>query len=241
MERLGNYAVVALDHEAKASRLSRLGALAKPANYDRGGVPVAYDPVIDLLPSRLIVWRGNDGKVEITRPLMAEERAAIDARCAAIELALEPHNENDRAGIEAALGAMFSGFRQLRQVGEDVGAMVTITRAVLHRSPAWAIKRACIMIASGEARLDRRFPPSDAQIADVVDGILRPLIKAMRDGREILKAGVRQEPPLGGYRSAPSKSRDPMPEIDEMTNERRAALVADLEARKRRNEGRANG
>ena len=86
---------------------------------------------------------------------------------------------------------MFAGFRQMRGTAAEIHAIVVITRAVLRHFPAWAICAACGKIAQGRAGIDRRWPPSDAQICDVVEGGVQQRKKALADAETLLAGDVR--------------------------------------------------
>jgi hypothetical protein len=160
---------------------------------DSDGLPVSFDPEIDPLASRLVIWRPTTGPVELSRALTDVETSAVAARATALELALMPHDQDEREAVESALAAMFSGFRQMRQTGESVEATVAIARMVLREFPAWAIQEACLKIARGQAGIDRRWPPNDAQLCELVSSLLFRRKRALDDARLLLSACVGRE------------------------------------------------
>jgi hypothetical protein len=228
----------------KALQPTPCGSLAKLAKVDADGVPIIFDSGVDRLKRKLVVWVPHGaGPAELARPLTPEERQAIAARAAALELALAPHSENEHKRVELALAAMLGGFRQMRQQDEDVRTTVHIIRAVLRGFPAWAIERAALKIAQHQTDIDPRYPPNDAQIVDVVTGVVRPYRENLRQAEALLDAPV--DAPLDrgpSGRLAPIRpwpEKPPQrPQAEPITKSRREALMADLAARKARNDAR---
>jgi hypothetical protein len=181
----------------RRSQLGRLHALALSAMRDRDGLPVWRDKEIDEdLPRALYGgWTPDPAYRQLARPMTNGERAAIEARAAALELALEPFGEEDRGRVDESVSAMFSGFRSMgRQSGDQVGATIEVTMAVLAPFPAWAIAKGCLKVARNEAGLDRRFAPNDGEVADVVKEIVRPYKAALTGARGLLLAKKAQTP-----------------------------------------------
>jgi hypothetical protein len=115
--------------------------------------------------------------------------------------------------------------------------------AVLREFPAWAITQACRKIVCGETKLDRRFAPNDTEIFDVVAGVVRPYRENLGQAKAMLDAPVDELPPRGpSGRLAPMRSKPEkapqQPQLEPMTKWRREALMADLVARKVRNDTR---
>jgi len=166
-----------------------------PAERDADGLPVEFDRECDHeIPRRLFCsWKEEGKPREVVRALTAGERAKLDARAAALEQALRYLPDEERP-IKAELAAMFSGFRSMRQQGEDIAATVEITRGVLRQFPLWAIAKGCMKIAQGRARLDRRYAPNDAEINKVIAGIVRPYCEAIDRARALLLAPVAEAP-----------------------------------------------
>lgn len=143
------------------------------------------------IPRRVLgAWQETGKSRELRRDLTEGERALVAGRSAALEAALRPHSSSDVAGIEAQLAAMFSGFRALRQNTEEAAAMVRITRHVLRDFPAWAISRACMRVARGQAGLNRNFAPNDAELHAVVADVVKPFRDRQRAARALLDATV---------------------------------------------------
>ena len=176
------------------------------------------------------------------RGMRADERAAVEVRGAALALALRPFAEaDDGSAVMASIGAMFSGFRSMRQQGDDIEATVRITMAVLREFPAWAINQTCLKIARHETKHDPRFAPNDAELADQVRAVLKPYREALDAARALLGSAVRTEPEPHARGSV----REAKPPVPGMGDGRHASRVAaDLDAMKARNalrEGEAGG
>jgi hypothetical protein len=221
----------------RASRLSRLAALATPAARDDDGAPVKFDRDVDHeFPRRLFsAWKPAAGPRELRRPMRDDELAAVQARAAALEIALEPHDETDDrqvAAVESAIGGMLGGFRQMRQEGQNMLSTIEVVRGVLRPFPAWAIVRACLRLARRETGLDPRYAPNDAQIADEVRSILKPYREAMVAAQALLDAPVEEARPPRADVPRPSAAPALPPPLE---GDRAARLKADLEERRARN------
>jgi hypothetical protein len=165
--------------------------LAAAAKRSTDGLPVRFDKDADLeIPRRTVCWRPDSGPLGLRRDLRPDERGTLEARAAALELALEPFKPAERSGLKAGVAAMFGGFRSMRQQGDDIDAVVTVTLAVLREFPAWAVRAACLKIARRETRCDPRFAPNDAEIADVVGGLVKPYKEALDGAQAVLAAEV---------------------------------------------------
>jgi hypothetical protein len=208
-------------------------------------LPILLDRECDItMPRQLFAaWVPKNGPRAIVRALSADERAKIQARITALEEALKPFMGNDDSTVRASISGLFSGYRSMRQQDEEAEAVVNVTMAVLREFPAWAIAQAFRKIVCGETKLDRRFPPNDTDIFDVVAGVVRPYRENLRQGKALLYAPVDEPPPrnpspcLAPIRSWPEKSQQ-RPQIKPMTESRRQALMADLATRRARNDAR---
>jgi hypothetical protein len=187
-------------------------------------LPVRFDKLVDYeLPRRMICFRPTTGPFEIRREMRPDERAAAEARAAALEIALLPHGDSARSEIEAAIAGMLSGFRSMRQGEDDAATAVAITRAVLREFPAWAILQGCLKIARRETRCDPRFAPNDAEIVEVVRSIVKPYREAFDAASALLVAVVQDARPVA---AVPRE----LPKIGDGKHGERVA--ADLERRK---------
>jgi hypothetical protein len=166
-------------------------AQALRVRRDVDGVPVIDDEIGKLF-RHLVVWQPyDDGPCGIGRALTPVERAALQTRAAVLEIALQHYDhEEEMRQVDTAISAMFSGFRSMRQQGDDAEFTVAITRGALRDFPAWAIVRGCLNIATNKAGLDRRFAPNDVEIVDVVAKVLRPYRSALSEIKKILGAKV---------------------------------------------------
>lgn len=153
------------------------------------------DRLCDVTLPRLICWRPDSGPYGLVRELSASERSQIEARRNVLEAGLRPFGASEKPDLEAALGAMFSGFR-MRQQGKAVTATIEITLAVLREFPAWAISEACLQIARGGSDLDDHWPPTDAEIYGVCEDLVMDWRRAQRTTIELLRAEVASREPL---------------------------------------------
>ena len=194
MENIGTKALQAIDRSAgtEAGRVTRLHALALQAARDREGLPLAFDRDVDhdIPRAVLTAWKPDGRPRPLQRALTTGERGAVEARAAALELAMTPFDHEKRATVEAAVGAMFNGFRAMRQQGDDIEFSAIVTLGVLRDFPAWAIERACLKIARHEVGLDARYAPNDGQIADAVREVLRPYRRAFEQASGLLCGSV---------------------------------------------------
>lgn len=182
----------------------------------------------------MVCWRPQfGGPTELTRALSSTERGALEAHREGLAHALEPFGEGEQTELAATLGALFSGFRSMRQTGDSVGATIEITLAVLREFPAWAIKKACLGIAQGKfPDIDQRFPPNDTQIHAAVTDLVAYHRRRLADTERLIEAKVADRTPL--------KSRERVQEefIEKSFHDGKHAqrIKSDLEKRKQRNE-----
>lgn len=167
-------------------RRTQLRTLARRAQWAEG-LPIFLDRTVDLGMRNLICYRGADGAVELVRELRGWEREAVEAREAALELALEPWSDRDADQLRADVGAMFSGFRQMRQQGEDIENAAIVLLALLRNLPAWVISKACARIGNDEAGLDKRYAPNDVQVVAICTGVAAPYRQRLAYARELLR------------------------------------------------------
>ena len=172
----------------------------------------------------------DGGKWEIGRPLTDVERRALETREAALTHALTPFPHEQKEAVNAVIGAMYSGFRSMRDSGDDIEMRLLVITNVLRDFPYWAIELGCLAIVQRRVQdIDRRFAPNDAQLYDVVDNIVRYYRANLRTIRGILDAVA---PP-------PRPSRPPreaLPPPPAWTAERAAAIAKDLEERRAHNQ-----
>ena len=193
MEPLGMGAARAVTRVAdRGLQATRLRTLALPAKKEANGLPVRFDRDVDFeIPRRLICWRPDGQPVELRRSMRPDELALVESRSAALTIALEPYGMESRDELKAAIGAMFSGFRSMRQQGDDVESVIAITLAVLRDFPAWAITMGCLKIARRETKIDPRFAPNDAEIAEVISTIVKSYREALEAVSKLLNATVK--------------------------------------------------
>lgn len=153
--------------------------------------PALIDRECDFVLPRLFApWR-EDGKLqEIVRALTDGERSKLEMRRDELIAGLAPFSDAQFGAVEAAIDAMFAGFRSMRSKGDAADAETGISAAVLREYPRWAIEDACFMIARGKAGLDPQWPPNDAQIVEVVERIILSRRKTLKTITALLEAPV---------------------------------------------------
>ena len=245
MRKIGAVVTLVAGETGLASPAPRSSMPALPAKRDANGLPVRLDQEYDIaLPRQLFAaWIPDTGLRAMVRALSADERAKIEARANALEDALRPFTRNDEHAVRASVNGLFSGYRAMRQLGDDARAVVEVTMAVLREFPAWAITQACRKIVCGETKLHRRFAPNDSEIFDVVAGVVRFYGENLRQAKALLDAPVDEPAPRGpSGRLAPIRPRPEktpqQPQVEPMTKSRRESLMTDLAARKSRNDAR---
>jgi hypothetical protein len=179
---------------------------ALPAKLRPDGLPVWVDKETDIEIPRAIFenWIPVHGPRAIVRALTPTEHAKVDSRAVALENALKPFGDEDRHAVRASINGLFSGFRSMRQQGDDARAVVDVTVAVLREFPAWAITQACGRIVRGDTELDRRFAPNDTELYDVVASIVKMYRDAHKTAVALLSAPIAAPLPTPTAKSRPS-------------------------------------
>lgn len=214
--------------------------LLQPSRSTAPALPAkrpSVDRLCDITLPRLICWRPDSGPYELVRELAPAERGQLEMRREILDAGLRPFGDAEKPDLEAALGAMFSGFR-MRQQGKAVMATIEITLAVLREFPSWAISEACLQIARGESALDEHWPPTDAEIYGVCDDLVRNWRRAQRTTIELLQAKVASREPLQKPTKAEIEAKigRRIGERDERDTGYAARVAADLERRRQERE-----
>ncbi len=189
-------------------------------------------------------WTPASGDRAIVRALRPDERLKLEGRAQALQVALLPFGDDEIDAVEAEIAAMFSGFRAMRQQGDDVEAIVAVTRRVVREFPSWAIAKACLLIAQNKAdvdgkKLDRRFTPNDSEIYAVVEGVVKLRKDALKSATALLAAPVETPSPPrasdGPEIAFPQRPSQLPPTIDARPGYA-SRVMADLELRRARRE-----
>lgn len=175
--------------------------------FDERRLPAAVVADVDVrLPrSAWSAWVPSDGsRRELRRRLTGDEVFALERRRAELLPALAPYVRPDQDDeIAGALAEMFSGYPSMRQQGEDVVGRVACVMDLLHKFPAWAIKRACAEIhRTGFKRtgreetwwIEKTWPPTDAEINEAVEAAMRLHRSALDSATALLAAPVETPP-----------------------------------------------
>lgn len=217
MDHLGKVAATALRRSPPTT------PPALPAAAD-GGPPALLDRVTDYDLPRLFSAVTIAGQPRtVVRALDADERSRLERRAAELRVGLEPFRAGEADAVRAALSAMLAGYRSMRQQGDEAHATVAIMTRVLGEFPRWAIQRACLMVARGEAGLDRRWPPNDAEMHGIVARVVEPYRDTLSRVAALLAAPVE----LPAARRL-SRSRETV----ETRRGHVARVMADMEARR---------
>lgn len=231
---------------AAASQPSREIAPNLPVELDDSGLPVGFSRELDAdLPRRLYsTWKPVSGDRAIIRALRADEQLKLEGRAKALEVVLLPFGDDEVDAVESEIGAMFSGFRSMRQQGDDVEAIVAVTRRVVREFPSWAIAKACLLIAQNKAeiegrRLDRRYAPNDDEIYLVVEGVVKLRKDALKSAKALLAAPVEMPSPpraVDGPEIPFPQKPSQLPPVDQVRSGYASRVMADLELRRARRE-----
>lgn len=250
MENLGNLAKVAAETaRERAGEHSPSKALAQPVS-STASAPALVNQTADYeLPKLLTGYRPDNAPWELWRPLSETERGLVELRVNELRRALTGWLPTERDAVNATLGAMFGGFRSMRQQGDDVRGIALVTASVLRDFPLWAIAKGCRKIASREAGLNPSFPPNDAEIFGVVTEIVQGYRKTLALADALLAATVRppralpKPPPATGY-DGPPVGAEPYAPREELNRrapdgDHAARVAADLAARRANHQGDA--
>lgn len=144
-----------------------------------------------MIPARVLgAWAPEHGLRPLRRALTERERSAVGYRAETLRGGLHRFVAKDTNVVRAVLHGMLGGFRSLRQQDDNAEMSVNVLLCVLREFPAWAIEEACIRIATGQTDLNERWPPSDAQIHDLVASIAAPYQKLLEQADALLSAPV---------------------------------------------------
>lgn len=195
-------------------------------------MPVLFDRECDQEIPDLVfcAWKETGKPRAIRRALTVDERDKVHGRWIALRAVLIPFSQDQRLDVEAQVAAMVGGFRAMRQEGESAADMVEILVGVLRDCPLWAIAEACLRIARGQAGLDKRYAPNDAQIYEVVNSITELHRLHFRNAELLLLAEVEDAIPMrSAHRS--------VPRVGDGQHAQR--IAADLAERRARNQEKA--
>lgn len=239
MDSIGKLAMGIAATNTSARQPCRDVALQPQGGTDKA--PPLLNRAADIEMPKLFRGPIIDGESrQISRALYEGERRGLTARAVELRDGLRPHIPDEDALVEAELLAMLGGFRNVKLSGENAAATAANMRTVLGAFPLWAIAKACMRIAGGEAGLDTTWAPNDAQVAQVVRDVVAPYRRTLEIVEQLLAAPVAlpaPEPkPMTG--AGPAMAHDAMtpksiPE-PKPTPGYAARVAADLAARKAR-------
>lgn len=153
--------------------------------------PRYFDRYTDTELRRLFsAWKPDNGPQAIVRELTSGERAELTQRARELHDGLCGYLSHERAEVDASLAAMFGGFRSMRQEGDAAESLMLVTANVLREFPVWAIVKGCMKIAQNQAGLDRRWPPNDAEIYEIVSDVVKEYRRTLANIDALLAAPV---------------------------------------------------
>jgi len=165
-------------------------------------LPEMYVPEVDkVLPNS--IWCGwrIDGKTRrIRRPLTEAERGMLERRAAELDPVMQPLSrpaDDDR--VAEAIADMFAAFPTMRATDEQALAKIDSLTLSVAEFPLWAIIEACDRIRTkgyeavdrdGKIRIERHWPPSDAEVVDEVRRTVNLRAEALASAQALLAAEV---------------------------------------------------
>lgn len=177
--------------------------LAAPrVRYDASNLPALVDRLtdVDIPNAAWSSWIPKTGPRALRRALIDGERRALQARVAELQPALLGFDrEQDGDRVALAISDMFGGFRSMREQGEDVVGRIDSAMRVMNGYPAWAIEQGCLAIQragyevtdrDGRRIMERHWPPSDPEICQIVERIVRMRRDALVSAEALLAAPV---------------------------------------------------
>ena len=250
MESIGKLAQTAVAQAGEGLRPSPSKALARPVSSTKNP-PKLLDQVVDYgLPRLFNGYRPDDTPWELVRALTDSERAMVERRADELRSGITGWLPGERDAVNAALGAMFAGFRSMRHQGDDARNTVLVTASVLSGYPLWAITKACRKIAMREIKREWSGPPDDGELLSVVESVVSEYRKLLRSAERLLTAAVKAPRelapprpdraeieaklgrPIRAAEARPVRESDAIKPPDGRHAER---VAADLAARKARN------
>jgi hypothetical protein len=244
MERLGTLA-------ASLATRSDLAASARPVRAvipttRERDLPPLFVPEIDReLPRLVMFWEGGSasgeskGMAVLRRPFTDVERTALEERVWSLTCAVAPPQEADRDTLLEAISGMLGAFPAMQR-HDDLTAMAIAAGYLwtARERPPWAILKACGLVRSGAAGLNRAFCPSEPEFNAIAERCTAAWVDALRRTKELL-AGIdrqtRAKQLLAGKAASAPRPPTPRPNDRKLPSgdgKHAARALADLEARK---------
>jgi hypothetical protein len=208
-------------------------------------LPSLFVPEIDRdLPSLVMFWEGGSASSEayahrgvpvLRRPFTDAERSALEVRIWSLTCAVAPSQEAHRDALLAAIVSMLGGFPAMQRYDELTGLAIAAAYLWSARErPHWAILKACGLVRSGTAGLNRAFCPSEPEFNAIAERCADAYVSALRRTKELraaVDAQTRSKQLLAGkaprsFAPAAAKPRD------QGDGAHASRALADLEARR---------
>ena len=133
------------------------------------------------------------GTAVLRRPFNDVERSALEKRVWSLKCAVAPPQEEHRDSLLAAIVGMLGAFPAMQRYDELTGlALAAAYLWSARERPPWAILKACHMVRSGTAGLNRAFCPSEPEFNAVAERCASAWVDALRRAKELLR-GVDRE------------------------------------------------
>jgi hypothetical protein len=213
-------------------------------------LPALFVPAIDRdLPCLVMFWEDRSwedggreggqvcrGTAVLRRPFTDAERSALEERIWSLSCAVAPPQEKDRDSLLAAIAGMLGGFPAMQRYDELTAlALAAAYLWCARERPPWAILRACDMVRSGTAGLNRAFCPSEPEFNTIAARCADAWVDALRRTKELL-AGIdrqtRAKQLLAGKAQSAPRQPTAKPQAPISDGKHAARALADLEARK---------
>jgi hypothetical protein len=150
-----------------------MNRIVPTARADR--LPALCDPEVDRKLYDLVSrWEGGSGigsgTPVLRRQFSADEQSILERRVCDLSCAVAPFQDGNRNTLIREIAGMFAGFPAMQRHDEAtaLGIAAGYLWTVRDR-PHWAIAKACAVVRSGEATLNRSYAPSEPEFAALIE------------------------------------------------------------------------
>jgi hypothetical protein len=169
----------------------------------------------------------------LRRDLRAGERIDLLRRREELLIAVgEPITKRHWDRCAGAVSSMFRGFPTMARLNrESAVATVGVFLQEMRNYPPWAVIKACDLVRTGKADLNRTYCPTDPEFHEVVRGLIAPYELQLRKTDAVLDASLPSAQPKPNRTIA-----EPRRQAVETDGEHGKRVKADLAIRKLRRE-----
>jgi hypothetical protein len=161
-------------------------------------LPSPFDREADrIIPDRILMWTGSDGKAELRRPLTADERTALQRRASDLRSALAEWPQASRALLEGEVSLMLNV--PANRALDETAAMGFVAQylQLTRDRPHWAIVKVCRMVRLGKAGLPTAYCPTEAEFNLLLEREVAHFERLLIRAQSILDAKVHPaDPPM---------------------------------------------